>query len=94
MVIPKTSKNHDGAYALISYLLRPDIAARNADYVWYATPNKKALELIDEEARDDITLYPDDEMINKLEVFNDLGKETTILYNDLFLDLKIAPQAD
>lgn len=94
MVIPKTSRNSKGAYALISYFLRPDIAARNADYVWYATPNKKAMDLIDEEAREDKTLYPDDEIIDKLEVFKDLGKETTILYNDLFLDLKIAPQAD
>ena len=52
------------------------------------------MDLIDEEAREDETLYPDDETISKLEVFKDLGKETTILYNDLFLDLKIAPQAD
>lgn len=94
MVIPKTSKNKEGSYALINYLLRPDIAARNADYLWYATPNKKAMDLIDPEARNDKTLYPDDDVINKLEVFKDLGKESTILYNDLFLDLKIAPQAD
>ena len=94
IVIPKTSKNHEGAYSLINYLLRPDIAARNADYIWYATPNKKAMDLIDPEARADKTLYPDDDIINKLEVFKNLGKETTILYNDLFLDLKISPQAD
>lgn len=94
IVIPKTSKNHEGAYSLINYLLRPDIAARNADYIWYATPNKKAMDLIDPEARADKTLYPDDDTINKLEVFKNLGKETTILYNDLFLDLKISPQAD
>lgn len=94
IVIPKTSKNTKGAYALINYLLRPDIAAKNADYVWYSTPNKKAMDLIDKEAREDKTLYPDDEIIDKLEVFKDLGKETTILYNDLYLDLKISPQAD
>lgn len=94
MVIPKTSKNHEGAYALINYLLRPDVAARNADYIRYATPNKKAMDLIDPEARADKTLYPDDDVIDKLTVFKHLGKESTILYNDLFLDLKISPQAD
>lgn len=94
IVIPKTSKNTKGAYALINYLLRPEVAAKNADYVWYSTPNKKAMDLIDKEARADKTLYPDDEIIDKLEVFKDLGKETTILYNDLYLDLKISPQAD
>ena len=94
MVIPKTSKNQEGAYALISYLLRPEVAAKNADYIHYATPNKKALELINPLARADKTLYPDDDIIKKLIVFKNLGKETTILYNDLFLDLKIAPQAE
>lgn len=94
MVIPKTSKNKEGAYALINYLLRPEVAARNADYIRYATPNKKAMDLIDPESRADKTIYPDDDVIDKLTVFKHLGKETTILYNDLFLDLKIAPQAD
>lgn len=94
MVIPKTSRNQEGAYALISYFLRPDISARNANYVRYATPNKKAMDLIDPEDRADKTLYPDEDVLNKLEVFKNLGKETTILYNDLFLDLKISPQAD
>ena len=94
MVIPKTSKNTKGAYALINYLLRPEVAAKNADYVWYPTPNKKAMKYIDKKARNDKTLYPDDEDIEKLEVFKNLGKETTILYNDLFLDLKISPQVD
>lgn len=94
IVIPKTSKNTEGAYKLINYLLRPEIAAQNADYVWYSTPNKKAMDLIDPEAREDKTLYPDDETVKKLEVFKDLGKKTTILYNDLFLDLKISPHID
>lgn len=94
MVIPKTSKNQQAAYAFINFMLRPENAAENADYIWYATPNKKALDLIDPEAREDKTLYPDDEIINKLEVFKALDKESTILYNDLFLDLKISPHAE
>lgn len=94
MVIPKTSKNKKAAYAFINFMLEPENAAQNADYIWYATPNKKAMDLIDPEARNDKTLYPDDEIINKLEVFKALDKESTILYNDLFLDLKISPQAE
>lgn len=94
MVIPKTSKNQKAAYAFINFMLEPENAAQNADYIWYATPNKKALDLIDAEARNDKTLYPDDDVIDKLEVFKALDKESTILYNDLFLDLKISPQAE
>lgn len=94
MVIPKTSKNQKAAYAFINFMLEPENAAQNADYIWYATPNKKALDLIDPEAKNDKTLYPDDDVIEKLEVFKALDKESTILYNDLFLDLKISPQAE
>lgn len=93
LVIPKTAKNTEGAYALMNYLLRPDIAAQNANYIVYSSPNKAALEMIDQEYLDDPTLYPPSEIIDKLEVFKDLGQESTILYNDLFLDLKLAPQA-
>lgn len=92
LVIPKTSKNVDGAHALISYLMRPEIAAQNADYIWYSTPNKAAMDLIDPEALEDETLYPSEEVISKLEVFENLGQEMTIIYNDMFLDLKISPQ--
>jgi len=93
LVIPKTSKNKKGAYALISYLLRPDVAAKNAEYIWYSTPNKEAKKLLSEEALEDEALYPPDDIVNKLEVFENLGQETTILYNDLFLELKISPQS-
>lgn len=93
LVIPKTAKNKEGAYALISYLLRPEVAAKNAEYIWYSTPNKKAKELLDPEALEDPTLYPPDNIVNKLEVFENLGQESTILYNDLFLELKISPQS-
>lgn len=93
LVIPKTAKNKKGAYALISYLLRPEVAAKNAEYIWYSSPNKEAKKILDQEALEDPTLYPSDEIVNKLEVFENLGQEMTILYNDLFLELKISPQS-
>lgn len=92
LVIPKTAKNKDGAYALISYLLRADVAKKNAEYIWYSTPNKEAKKILDKEALEDETLYPSDELISNLEIFKNLGQEMTILYNDLFLELKISPQ--
>lgn len=94
VVIPKTSKNTEGAYAFINYLLRPEVASKNTEYVCYSTPNTKAKDYLSEEMINDKTLYPDDQYIDHLEVFKDLGKEKTILYNDLFLDLKISPNLD
>ena len=44
MVIPKTAKNVDGAHQFINFMLDPEIAAQNTEYVGYSTPNKEALE--------------------------------------------------
>ncbi|MCE4627540.1 MAG: spermidine/putrescine ABC transporter substrate-binding protein [Desulfurococcales archaeon] len=43
MVIPKDAKNVELAHKFINFLLRPDIAAMNVKYVWYASSVKKSL---------------------------------------------------
>ncbi len=43
IVVPKSAKHPELAYKFINYLLRPDIAARNVEYVWYASGVKKNL---------------------------------------------------
>ena len=56
--IAHTAVNIDGAYAFINFMLRPENAARNAEYVGYSTPNEKAKELMDPEVTSDETYYP------------------------------------
>lgn len=92
LVIPANAKNVEGAHALLDFLMRPDVAAQNAEYVGYATPNAAALDLIDPEITADEAFYPSDDIINSLEVYSDLGQETLIRYNDLFLEIKIVPR--
>ncbi|MBP1047779.1 ABC transporter substrate-binding protein [Enterococcus sp. BWM-S5] len=89
IVIPKTAKNIDGAYAFINFMLRPEIAAQNAEYIGYSTPNKKAEALLPKEISEDEQFYPDDETISRLEVYEDLGSEYLEIYNDLFLEFKM-----
>ena len=89
IVIPKTARNVEGAYALINFLLRPDVAARNAEYIGYATPNKTAMEQLPEEVTQDTAFYPDDELIARLEVYKGLGQSKLVEYNDHFLEVKI-----
>ncbi|MGL6248352.1 MAG: ABC transporter substrate-binding protein, partial [Culicoidibacterales bacterium] len=61
LVIPKTAKNIDAAYEFINFMLRPEVAAQNADYVGYSTPNASALELMDPEVTEDERFYPSTE---------------------------------
>ncbi len=39
IVIPRTAKNIEGAHAFINFMLDAEVAAQNADYVGYSTPN-------------------------------------------------------
>lgn len=89
MVIPKTSKNPEAAHQFINFMLDPEIAAQNADYVGYSTPNREALKHLDEETVNDERFYPDEETTDNLEVYENLGKRMLAFYNDLFLEFKM-----
>jgi spermidine/putrescine transport system substrate-binding protein len=89
MVIPKTAKNIEGAYKFMNFMLDPENAERNAEYVGYATPNKAALALLPEDVSSDERFYPPDELINKLEVYDNLGRKMLAHYNELFLEFKM-----
>jgi spermidine/putrescine transport system substrate-binding protein len=55
------------AHEFLNFMLRPDIAAQEARYTHYATGNRSALALLDEEMRQDRATYPAPELIGKLE---------------------------
>ena len=92
MVIPRTAKNIDGAHAFINFMLDAEIAAQNADYVGYSTPNLAAMEFMDPEVIEDERYYPDEEARDRLEVYKNLGLEMLGTYNELFLGLKMELQ--
>lgn len=89
MVIPKTARNIEGAHQFINFMLDPEVAAQNAEYVGYSTPNKAALELLPEDISTDERFYPDEELTSRLEVYNNLGKKMLAHYNELFLEFKM-----
>ena len=89
MVIPKTSKNVDGAHQFINFMLDPENAAQNADYVGYSTPNYAALDILGEEVSGDERFYPSAELTDRLEVYDNLGKKMLAHYNELFLEFKM-----
>lgn len=92
LVIPKTAKNIDAAYEFINFMLRPDVAAQNADYVGYSTPNAAAIELMDPEVTEDERFYPSAEVTDTLEYYDNIGKANLAKYNDIFLEFKMSGQ--
>lgn len=89
IVIPKTAKHYDEAYAFINFMLEPENAAQNAEYIGYATPNTKAKDLLPEEITSDKAFYPEKETIDNLEVYDNLGSKWLGIYNDLYLQFKM-----
>lgn len=73
MVIPKTSKNIEGACLFIDFMCRTDIAMMNAEEIGYSTPQTEVLELLGEEYINDPVYNPSDEVLGNCEVFVDLG---------------------
>ncbi|MBS7345053.1 MAG: spermidine/putrescine ABC transporter substrate-binding protein [Caryophanon sp.] len=92
MVIPKTAQNVEGAHKFINFMLDPEVSAQNADYVGYATPNKAAMAILDEEVVTDERFYPSEEMRTNLEVYENLGLEMLGVYNEYFLEFKMSLQ--
>lgn len=89
LVIPKTAKHTDDAYAFINFMLKPENAAQNAKYIGYATPNKAAKDLLAEDVKNNSAFYPSEETFNNLEVYDNLGQKWLGIYNDLYLQFKM-----
>jgi spermidine/putrescine transport system substrate-binding protein len=89
-VIPKTSRNIDGAHAFINFMLDAEVNAQNTEYVGYSTPNAAALELLDEEITSDERFYPPADILERLEVYENLGLDWLGKYAEYFLEFKMS----
>jgi len=49
LCIPKGGENIENAHVLINHLLGAEVGAEIADYIYYASPNKAAIALMDPE---------------------------------------------
>ena len=56
--IPKDARNVAEAHAFIDYMLRPEVAAKNSNFLAYANGNLASQKLIDQAVLDDKTVYP------------------------------------
>src|SRR5690606_12292967 len=66
LAIPADAANVDNAHKFIDFLLRADVAAKNTNYIQFANGNLASFELIDEEVRNNPSIYPPPEVAAKL----------------------------
>lgn len=89
LCIPASSRNKEAAELFINFLLRPEVAAANSNYAWYASPNAAAAEFIDAAILQDPAIYPPPEVMARLEWLQDVG-EATPLYSRYWTEVKAA----
>lgn len=86
MCIPSASQNKKGAEAFINFMLEPEIALANAEYIYYATPNKAVLENEDYSLIDSEAVYP--ENLENTQAFHNLPTDTLQYMNNLWMKVK------
>lgn len=63
--IPKDAPHPEEAHIFLDYMMRPDVAARATNYVFYANGNKASQALINKEIMEDTAVYPDEATMAK-----------------------------
>ena len=88
LAIPADAKNLTEAYALIDYLYRPEVAAKNTDFLSYANGNLASQKLVAPKILGDENIYPDDATLAKLFVITARDPTTQRVINRLWTKVK------
>ena len=62
LAIPADARHPRNAHAFIDYLLRPEVAAANSNFIHYANANQASTALLDAALRNDPGIYPTPEV--------------------------------
>jgi putrescine transport system substrate-binding protein len=62
LAIPKDAKHVKNAHLFIDYLLRPDVAAKNTNFVNFANSNAASMPLVSDAVKNDRGIYPAEEI--------------------------------
>ena len=99
MCVLKDAPNYENALKWINFIASTDSNLRNMDYIWYASPNKEALEMYpawyEEQYGEELDpeiyeiMAAPQEVLDRCEMYVCLPKATRKLYNDLWIKLGI-----
>ena len=87
LAIPKDAPHPQEALELINYLIKPEVAAKNTNYVWYANGDRPS-QFIDASILDDRTIYPDAATMAKFYTIIAHDAKTQRLINRLWTRIK------
>ena len=89
MAIPNSAPNAYTAMVFMNYAQFPEIAAQNAEFVGYGSPNAAAKEFIDPDILADEGIYPPPDVEARLQWIEDVGPALE-LYDRIWTEFKAA----
>jgi putrescine transport system substrate-binding protein len=88
LAIPRDARNAAEAYEFINYLQKPEVAAKNSNFISYANGNLASQKLIDKAILEDKTIYPDEAMMQRLYTYQAHDAKTVRFMNRLWTRIK------
>jgi putrescine transport system substrate-binding protein len=88
LAIPRDARNAVEAHEFINFLQKPEVAAKNSNFISYANGNLASQNFIDKEVLEDRTIYPDEATMRKLYTMKAHDAATTRLMNRLWTRIK------
>ncbi len=87
-VIPKDAGNVDAALKFIDFVNKPEMAAKNSDFIQYANGNIASKPFLSAALRDNPGVYPPDEVMGRLYTITPYDQKSQRLVNRLWTRVK------
>ena len=87
-VMPAGAKNVEAAHKFLDYMMRPEVAAADSNYTWYATANAPAREMVDPEVTGSAASYPPPEAVAQMYTLAVLPRKVERLVTRVWTDVK------
>ncbi len=88
MAIPADAPNPENAHTFINFIQRPEIIARISNEVFYANGNLASKEFLNDEVRNNPTIYPPDDLLEKLFIIDTYPQRFLRAVNRMWDDIK------
>ena len=85
--IPASTERYETALHFMNYLLDAENGAAITNYTYYASPNEAANEFILEEILEDESIYPPEEVSEKLQWLEEVG-DAVFDYDEMWTAIK------
>jgi putrescine transport system substrate-binding protein len=88
LAIPKDARHVAEAHAFIDYMMKPEVAAKNSNFIAYANGNLASQPFLDKAVLEDPAVYPAPETMAKLYTIAAHDAQTKRLMNRLWTRIK------